>query len=228
MTNVLVIEDEVGLANAICRLLELSGEYQAKTVADGNRGYEEAMSGAYDIIVLDIMLPGMDGFEIVRRLREQGNPIPTIMLTARNSVTDKVDGLDAGADDYMTKPFEMDELLARLRVMTRRKGNVVLDEQAVGNVKLNIDTHELSTDGDRKIHLSNKEFEVMRMLMDAGTDGVVSKQDFLSRVWGYDADDTQDNSVEAYISFLRKKLRYLKANVSIATLRSVGYRLEVQ
>lgn len=228
MTNVLVVEDEVGLANAICKLLELSGEYQAKTVADGSLGYEEAMSGDYDIVVLDIMLPGMDGFEIVHRMRENGNTVPTIMLTARNSITDKVDGLDAGADDYMTKPFEMDELLARLRVMTRRKGNVVLDEQAIGNVRLNLATHELSADGDRKIHLSNKEFEVMRMLMDAGTEGVVSKQEFLSRIWGYDADDTQDNSVEAYISFLRKKLRYLHANVSIATLRSVGYRLDVQ
>lgn len=226
MVNVLVVEDEVGLANAICKLLELSGDYQARNVSDGNAGLAEAMSGAYDIAVLDVMLPGIDGFEIVRRMREQGNTMPTIMLTARTSTTDKIEGLDSGADDYMTKPFEMEELLARLRAMTRRKGDVVLDEQTVGNVTLNLTTHDMTGVDDKSIHLSNKEFDVMRMLMDAGLSGVVSKQEFLSRVWGYDADDTQDNSVEAYISFLRKKLRFVKADISIATIRSVGYKLE--
>ena len=226
MINVLVVEDEVGLANAMCRLMELSGEYQARTVADGNEGLKEAMSGAYDVAVLDVMLPGMDGFEIVKEMRRQGNTMPTIMLTARVSTTDKIEGLDSGADDYMTKPFEMDELLARLRVMTRRKGDVVLDEQKVGNVTLNLSTHDMHGAGDKSIHLSNKEFDVMRMLMDAGLLGIVSKQEFLSRVWGYDADNTQDNSVEAYISFLRKKLRYVSADIGISTIRSVGYRLE--
>ena len=226
MTNVLVVEDEVSLANAICKLLELSGEYQAKTVADGNDGLAEAMSGNYDIAVLDVMLPGLDGFGIVKGMREQGNQMPVIMLTARSSTGDKIEGLDSGADDYMTKPFEMDELLARLRVMTRRKGDVVIDEQKVGNVTLNLSTHDMSSDGDKSIHLSNKEFGVMKMLMDAGLTGVVSKQEFLSRVWGYDADETQDNSVEAYISFLRKKLRYIGADIGISTIRSVGYRLE--
>lgn len=226
MINVLVVEDEVGLANAICKLLELSGDYQARTVANGNEGLEEAMSGAYNIAVLDVMLPGIDGFEIVRRMREQGNAMPVIMLTARTATSDKIEGLDSGADDYMTKPFEMEELLARLRVMTRRKGDVVIDEQTVGNVTLNLTTHDMIGADDRSIHLSNKEFDVMRMLMDAEFSGVVSKQEFLSRVWGYDADDTQDNSVEAYISFLRKKLRFVKANISISTIRSVGYKLE--
>lgn len=222
----MVVEDEVGLANAICKLLELSGDYQARTVSDGDAGLREAMSGAYDVAILDVMLPGMGGFEIVRHMREQGNTMPTIMLTARTSMTDKVEGLDSGADDYMTKPFEMEELLARLRVMTRRKGDVVLDEQTVGNVTLNLSTHDMTGETDKSIHLSNKEFDVMRMLMDASLNGVVSKQDFLSRVWGYDADESQDNSVEAYISFLRKKLRFVKANVSIVTIRSVGYKLE--
>lgn len=226
MTNVLVVEDEVGLANAICKLLELSGEYQARTVADGDSGLREAMSGDYDIAVLDVMLPGISGFDIVREMRKQGNTMPTIMLTARSSTNDKIEGLDSGADDYMTKPFEMEELLARLRVMTRRKGDVILDEQKIGNVTLNLSTHDMQGADGRSLHLSNKEFDVMRMLMDAGLSGIVSKQEFLSRVWGYDADDTQDNSVEAYISFLRKKLRHVKANIGISTIRSVGYRLE--
>ena len=146
------------------------------------------------------------------------------MLTARTSTTDKVDGLDAGADDYMTKPFEAVELLARLRALTRRKGDVLLEEAKFGDLTLDLSTHDLRC-GERSVHLSGKEFEVMRMLM-SSTARVVSKQDLLTRVWGGNS-EASENSVEAYVSFLRKKINHVHSKVQITTLRMLGYRLEV-
>ena len=145
------------------------------------------------------------------------------MLTAKTSLSDKVEGLDAGADDYMTKPFEADELLARLRALTRRRGDVMLDEVSFADVTLDLATHDLAC-GDKTVHLSGKEFEVMRILMRSSS-RVVSKQDLLARVWG--ASEASENSVEAYVSFLRKKLAHLGSSVQITTLRMLGYRLEV-
>lgn len=221
--NILVVEDEKNLAKAIASILETSG-YQPKVAIDGITGFEAARSGLYDAIVLDIMLPGMSGFDIVRELRNEGNAIPVMMLTARTSTTDKIEGLDSGADDYMTKPFEMGEFLARLRALLRRQGgNVIMDVATFEDLSLDLSTHDLSC-GEKSTHLSNREFEVMRMLMEA-SDGIVSKQDLLTRVWDMDA-DASENSVEAYISFLRKKLKYLKSNTKIVTRRMVGYKLE--
>ena len=165
-------------------------------------------AGLYDAVILDVMLPGMDGFELVHELRREGNAVPVLMLTARTTTTDKVEGLDAGADDYMTKPFEAPELLARLRALTRRQGEVVLDEAHFADLTLDLTTHDLSC-GDKSVHLSGKEFEVMQMLM-SSTSRVVSKQDLLTRVWGTDG-EASENSVEAYVSFLRKKLTHLKS-----------------
>ncbi|MEE1210547.1 MAG: response regulator transcription factor, partial [Parafannyhessea umbonata] len=179
--------------------------------------------GLYDAVIMDVMLPGMDGIQIVRELRHQGNSIPVLMLTARTSTSDKVEGLDAGADDYMTKPFEAAELLARLRALTRRQGDVVIDTVTFADLTLDLETHDLSCDG-REVHLSGKEFEVLKMLMSSNA-RVVSKQDLLTRVWGADA-DASENSVEAYISFLRKKLTHVHSKVQITTLRMLGYRLE--
>ena len=220
--NILVVEDERNLADAICHILGENG-YQTEAAYDGKTGLGFAESGLYDAAVLDVMLPGMDGFEIVRTLRKAGNGLPVMMLTARASTADKVSGLDCGADDYMTKPFETDELLARVRALTRRTGEVVIDELAFGDLMLDLNTHDLSC-AERHVHLSQKEFEVMRMLMT--TPGrIVSKRDLLTRVWGTDG-ETSENSAEAYVSFLRKKLTHVKSKVEITTLRMLGYRLE--
>ena len=221
--NILVVEDERNLADAICHILNEAG-YNAAATYDGRSGLTSAESGLYDAVVLDVMLPKMDGFEVVHELRRQGNSVPVLLLTARTSTTDKVEGLDAGADDYMTKPFEAPELLARLRALTRRQGDVMLDELTFADLKLDLTTHDLSS-GDKSVHLSGKEFEVLRMLM-SSTSRIVSKQDLLTRVWGADA-DASENSVEAYVSFLRKKVKHLGSKVQITTLRMLGYRLEV-
>lgn len=220
--NVLVIEDERNLADAIVHILE-GDSYHAEAFYDGRSGLRAALSGTYDAIVLDVMLPGMDGTELVHELRRQGIAVPVLMLTARASTEDKVRGLDAGADDYMTKPFEAPELLARLRALTRRRGDVMLDEITFADVTLDLTTHDL-TCADSSVHLSGKEFEVMRILMGSSA-RVVSKQDLLARVWG--DTDASENSVEAYISFLRKKLAHIGSGVQITTLRMLGYRLEV-
>ncbi|WP_455136212.1 response regulator transcription factor [Thermophilibacter sp.] len=220
--NVLVVEDERNLADAIVRILE-DASWGAEAAYDGPSGLRAALAGSYDAVVLDVMLPGMGGCEVVHELRRQGVATPVLLLTARTSTADKVEGLDAGADDYMTKPFEAPELLARLRALTRRKGDVMLDDVTFADVTLDLTTHDLAC-GERSVHLSGKEFEVMRILM-SSTSRVVSKQDLLARVWG--DTDASENSVEAYVSFLRKKLAHIGSKVQITTLRMLGYRLEV-
>lgn len=220
--NVLVVEDERNLADAIVHILE-GDSCRAEAVYDGRAGLRAALSGSYDAVVLDMMLPGMDGCDLVHEMRRQGVSVPVLLLTARTSTEDKVRGLDAGADDYMTKPFEAPELLARLRAITRRRGDVLLDEVTFADVKLDLATHDLSC-GDSSVHLSGKEFEVMNILMTSNA-RVVSKQDLLSRVWG--DSEASENSVEAYVSFLRKKLAHIGSKVQITTLRMLGYRLEV-
>ena len=221
--NILVVEDERNLADAICRILEDEG-YNAEAADDGKAGLAYAESCMYDAAILDVMLPGMDGFEIVRELRRAGSELPVMMLTAKTSTADKVEGLDCGADDYMTKPFEAPELLARVRALTRRKGEMVIDTLTFGDLTLDLSSHDLAC-GEQSVHLSKREFDVLQMLM-KGTNRIVSKQDLLTRVWGTDA-DASENSVEAYVSFLRKKIRHLKSKVEITTLRMLGYRLEV-
>lgn len=220
--NILVVEDERNLADAIVRIAS-DASYNADAVYDGRSGLRAALGGSYDAVVLDVMLPGMDGYEVVHEMRRQGVATPVLLLTARTSTADKVEGLDAGADDYMTKPFEADELLARLRALTRRRGDVMLDDVSFADVTLDLATHDLSC-GDETVHLSGKEFEVMRILMSSNS-RVVSKQDLLSRVWG--DTDASENSAEAYVSFLRKKLAHIGSTVQITTLRMLGYRLEV-
>lgn len=220
--NILVVEDERNLADAICHILE-EADYNCEPAYDGTAGLTYAQSGLYDAAILDVMLPGMDGFEIVKTLRRENNNLPVLMLTARTSTQDKVTGLDCGADDYMTKPFESEELLARVRALTRRKGDVIIDEIEFGDLTLDLNTHDLKT-AERSCHLSHKEFEVMRMLM-SSPGRIVSKQDLLTRVWGADF-DTNENSAEAYVSFLRKKMHHLHSKVEITTLRMLGYRLE--
>lgn len=221
--NILIAEDERGLADALAQILRQE-RYVVDVVYNGTDALAYVTGAHYDAFVCDVMLPGKNGFDLVREARAAGVSTPIIMLTARTATMDKVTGLDAGADDYMTKPFEAEELLARLRALTRRRGDVLLDEVSFADVSLDLSTHDLSC-GERKVHLSGKEFEVMSILMSSSA-RVVSKQDLLTRVWGADA-EASENSVEAYVSFLRKKLQHVGSMVQITTLRMLGYRLEV-
>jgi DNA-binding response OmpR family regulator len=220
--TILIVEDEKNLSDVICKIMK-ENKYKCDAVYNGIDGLEYASSGIYDVVVLDIMLPGMDGFEIVRRLRREKNQVPILLLTARDSLGDKVKGLDCGADDYLTKPFALEELLARVRALTRRKGEVMVDELSVEDITLGLSTCLLSK-GDKSVKLGFKEFEIMKLLM-ANPKNIIQKEEILTKVWGYDS-EAEDNNVEVYICFLRKKLSFLKSDVTISTARKIGYHLE--
>ncbi|HBC98989.1 MAG TPA: DNA-binding response regulator [Lachnoclostridium sp.] len=220
--KVLIVEDEVRLADALGQIMK-EQHYQADIVYNGTDGLSCGLSGEYDVIVLDVMLPGENGFQVVKKLREARIQTPVLMLTARDDIQDKVTGLDRGADDYMTKPFIPEELLARIRALSRRQGEVIVEEMKFGDLTLNLSANDLCC-GTKSIHLGYKEFEVLKILM-SNSGRIVSKEALISRVWGSDS-DAEDNNVEAYISFLRKKLNFVGSSVEISTLRKVGYRLE--
>ena len=220
--KILVVEDELRLAEALSQIMQ-EQKYQGDVANDGNDGLDYALYGDYDVIVLDVMLPGKDGFEVVRALRAAKVQTPVIMLTARDDVRDKIRGLDKGADDYMTKPFVPEELLARIRALSRRQGEVLLEEISMEDLTLSLSTNDLLC-GAKSIHLAFKEFEIMKILL-SNQKAIVSKEMLISKVWGDDS-DAEDNNVEAYISFLRKKLSFLGSRVQISTIRKVGYRLE--
>ena len=216
------MEDERRLAEVLGQIMT-EGHWQADVVYDGADGLDYALMGQYDVIVLDVMLPKLDGFEVTRRLRAAHVSTPILMLTARDEIPDKIGGLNSGADDYMTKPFDTGELMARLNALTRRQGPVVDQELTVGDVKLDLATRCLRR-GEGEVRLGFKEFEVMRLLM-ANPRQVVSKEEIISRVWGLES-GAEDNNVEVYISFLRKKLAFLEAELTICALRKVGYYLK--
>lgn len=220
--RVLIVEDEPRLADALRQIME-EQKYGTDMVYDGQDGLDYALSGQYDVVVLDVMLPKRSGFEVVKALRTQKNPVPVLLLTARDEISDKVTGLDCGADDYMTKPFAPEELLARVRALSRRQGEVQLEELAFADLRLSLANRTLSC-GAKSVSLGFKEFEVMRILL-CNPHMVVPKDDLIVKVWGTDS-NVEDNNVEAYISFLRKKFFYLGSRVGIGTLRKVGYRLE--
>lgn len=222
--QILIVEDERRLADLLGELCR-EQRWQADVVYTGTDGLAYAENGRYDAMVLDVMLPGMDGFAVVRQMRRQKIATPVLMLTARDDVRDKVTGLDCGADDYMTKPFVPEELLARLRALTRRRGEVTLEELTWQDLTLDLTSYELRC-GARKVRLGYKEFAVLRLLLER-PGMVLPKEELITRVWGAES-DAEDNNVEAYISFLRKKLHFLGSGVSIGTQRKVGYRLEVQ
>ncbi len=219
--RILVIEDEKRLAETIADILENTGE-TVDIQNNGEDGYYDAASGIYDGIVLDVMLPGMNGFEILRRIREEGVTTPVLMLTARVGLDDRVNGLNLGADYYLTKPFENDELVAALRAVMRRQSQIIPDILEFGDLKLNPSSCELMCN-EKSIKLNAKELELMRYLMLNG-DSIISKETIINKVWGYDS-EAGDNNVEAYISFLRRKLDKLKTGVSISVVRRVGYHL---
>ena len=220
--KVLIVEDERALADALEHIVRRAG-YAADAVYNGTDALAQAMEGGYDVIVLDVMLPDMDGFQIVSRLRARGNPTPVLMLTARADVSDKVTGLNAGADDYMTKPFDNAKLLARLNALCRRTGEVVLNEIHFADVTLDLNAARLSAGSD-SVQLSKKEFELARLLLSHPRQ-TLSMDAIYSHVWGLDAEVTENN-VMAYVSFLRKKLKYLNSRVTIRNIPQIGYRLE--
>jgi DNA-binding response OmpR family regulator len=222
--NILVVEDQKRLAQALAVILSDAG-YNVDAVYDGQEGLEYCLAGSYDAIVLDVMLPKLSGHEMVSELRRLGNDIPVIMLTARDTLRDKITGLDAGADDYLTKPFQPGELLARLRALTRRQGAVIIDTLTVGNTVLDLQSSTLSVGGKESVHLSQREFEVCRMLM-SNANHTISKAQLLTSIWGLGS-DADENSVEAYVSFVRKKFRFLSSNLRVKTHRRLGYQLEV-
>lgn len=222
--NLLIVEDETGLAGALEHILRKAGNL-TDWVADGQSALDYIRGFSYDLVLLDIMLPKLDGISVLRQIRSEGIQTPVLMLTARTTVPDKVLGLNAGADDYLTKPFDPEELLARIGAMTRRKGAMVLNELSYEDLTLDLNTVTLRC-GKRDVQLSPKEFEIARMML-TEPKMTFSKDLLITRGWGMDSEAT-DNNVEAYISFLRKKLRFLGSRVTIRNLQKIGYRLEVQ
>ena len=220
--TVLVVEDETGLAEAVGAILR-SEKYSVDIANDGKKGLELALRGDYDCIILDIMLPGMNGLDVLSYLRVKEIETPVLLLTARSETDDKIKGLDCGADDYMTKPFSMGELLARIRAMTRRK-NVAPDiNPKYGDMTLDLKKGELIC-GNGSVLLGRKEFQMLELLM--STPGqIVTKEQFVTKIWG-SSDESEYNNVEVYISFLRKKLTMLHSSVQIKTRRGIGYCLE--
>lgn len=221
--KILIAEDEIRLADALEQIMKQEG-YQCDIVYDGEEGLYYALSGIYDVIILDVMMPKLNGFEVVKKIREEKLSTPVIMLTAKGEISDKINGLDYGADDYMTKPFIPEELLARIRALSRRQGEVITEEVEFEDLKLNISSYTLES-GIKSISLKYKEFEIMKLLM-LNPNQIIQKENLITKIWG-DNGDTTDNNVEVYISFLRKKLLFLNSKVIITTTRKVGYKLEV-
>lgn len=219
--QILVVEDDMRLAAALGHILEENG-YGVDLVHDGATGLEWGESSIYDIVILDVMLPAMNGFDVVAELRRRKVTTPVLMLTARDAVPEKITGFDSGADDYMTKPFSPAELLAHLRALTRRQGEVVFETVEFADIALNLESFDLAC-GKKTIHLGLKEFSICKILM-LNPNQVISKETLISKVWGIES-SAEDNNVEAYISFLRKKLKFLGSAASIETLRKAGYRL---
>ena len=218
--RILICEDEIDLADGLCTILK-GNKYSVDVVYDGEEALTYLEAENYDAVVLDIMMPKVDGITVLKTIRENGNSIPVIMLTAKSELEDKVIGLDCGADDYLTKPFEVKELLARLRAITRRKETVTDNVLTFGNITLNRTNFELSSEkGSYK--LTNKEFQMLEMLMSTPSN-IISADTFMDKIWGYDT-DSDISVVWVYISYLRKKLAKLDADVEIT--RNVGYSLE--
>ena len=218
--KLLLAEDERDLASAIRRVLEIA-KYDVDVAYDGVQALGKSRDYPYDLLILDVMMPRMDGFQVVRSIRADKNSVPILMLTARSEIDDKVIGLDAGADDYLTKPFQVKELLARVRALLRRKGEVT-DSYSIGNVILDHETFELKT-AEKAIHLTNKEYRLMETLI-RNKNALISTERLMEIVWDYDS-EAEINVVWAYVSSLRKKLEEIGADVIIKAARGLGYQL---
>lgn len=223
--RILIVEDELHLAEALTQILR-KNNYSVDAAHDGEMGLDNALSNIYDVIILDIMLPKVDGITVLKELRKEGISTPVILLTARGEITDRVIGLDSGADDYLAKPFATEELLARIRALSRRKGEVLPSNTLkFGDFELNTATLKLSRD-NKEVKLILKESELLELLI-SRKNSATSKEIIIEKLWGFDA-EVEHNNVEVYISFLRKKLTHLNSDVIINTVRGVGYSLEVK
>jgi DNA-binding response OmpR family regulator len=220
--KILVVEDERELSEVLVTLLK-QNKYDTDAAFDGPSGEECAMSGIYDLIILDIMLPGKNGVEVLRSLRKQKNGTPVLFLTAKSEVRDKILGLDVGADDYLTKPFHSGELLARVRAMTRRRGEFIGDVLNCGNTVLDKNTHDLVC-GDNKVKLAAKEYLILETLMQ-NIGQILPKERLIEKVWGFET-EAEYNTIEVYVSFIRKKLAAIGSDIQIKASRGVGYSLE--
>lgn len=220
--RILLVEDEVQLSEALGIILE-KNNYIVDRLFDGEDGLDYMLSDIYDIVILDIMLPKMDGLDVLKNAREKGISTPVILLTAKGEVSDKVMGLDSGADDYLSKPFYTEELLARVRSLSRRRSKVLKDNLLrIGNITLDMSTLELKK-SEKYIMLTTKEALLLELLINR-SNMISSKDEILDKLWGYES-EAEHNNVEVYISFLRRKLEFLNSNVIIKTIRNMGYKL---
>lgn len=220
--RLLLAEDERELSDALVTVLK-HNNYSVDAVYDGQEALDYLETGNYDGAILDIMMPKLDGIAVLKKIRAQGSSLPVLLLTAKSGIDDKVAGLDSGADDYLTKPFSMKELLARIRAMTRRQTTTTDPVLSFGNLSLDRTTYQMSV-GEASIRLAGREYQMLEMLM-TNPGQVISADQFMDRIWGYDS-EAEQNVVWVYISYLRKKLTKLQSNVQIKASRGLGYSLE--
>lgn len=221
--RLLLAEDEVELSRALVAVLK-HNNYSVDAVYNGKDALDYIQNGSYDGVILDIMMPQMDGLSVLKEVRSLGNAVPVLLLTAKAEVDDKVEGLDLGADDYLTKPFVMKELLARIRAMTRRQSVVTDNVLHMGNLSLDRTTFIMATK-EGEVRLANKEFQMMEMFL-ANPGQIIPSDRFMEKIWGYDS-DTEASVVWVYVSNLRKKLSALMADVTIKAIRNQGYAMEL-
>ena len=223
--KILVIEDEYSLADAISETLKKEN-FDVTIIQNGEDGEDEALTGIYDLILLDIMLPKKNGFEILNSIKSEKVDTPVIILTAKSEIYDKLNGLENGADDYITKPFHMKELVARIKVVLKRTANIEdTNCLEVGDLKLDLGKGEIKS-GENKIAINGKELDLLEILM-INKNQIVTREVLTDKIWGYDS-DAEYNTIEVYVSFLRKKLKLLNSNVKIKTVRGIGYKVEVE
>ncbi len=219
--RLLLAEDEIELSNALCAIFK-HNNYSVDAVYNGKDALDFGLSGNYDGMILDVMMPSIDGITVLKKLRSEGISTPVLILTAKSELEEKVEGLDAGADDYLSKPFHMSELLARIRAMTRRKTDFAPGVLTFGNISLDRAAYNLVC-GENTLRLGNKEFQMMEMLL-SSPGRLISTEQFMEKIWGFDS-EAEINVVWVYISYLRKKLSQIGSNVQIKASRGVGYTL---
>lgn len=219
--NILIVDDERQLTDALAVILK-QHNYSVDCAYNGEDGFDCATSGIYDLLILDVMMPIMDGFTLLKKLRHNKVDTPVLMLSAKSETSDKIQGLNFGADDYLSKPFNTDELLARIKALLRRKDTFTGDVLSFGDISLDRDTFELLR-GEKRITLGKKEFQILEMLM-LSNGKSIDKEKFIEKIWGYDT-DAEYNTIEVYISFLRKKLMAVGSKTEIKSIRGLGYTL---
>lgn len=220
--QILIIEDEMEIAEGISTILESEG-YQTTVAHDGKTGFDELMSGIYDLALVDIMLPKKNGLELLSEVRKSGVKIPVILLTALSQTSDKISGLDSGADDYLTKPFDADELLARIRARLRRQNESISNEIAFADIYLEPSTQKLHGK-EKSVKLPRKEYQLLECLI-INHGQIIPRETLIVKIWGYD-DEAEYNQLDVYISFVRKKLRFVESRATIKTAKGIGYSLE--